>query len=247
VSELDWLEREERYKSRISRTLMVTTIVAVLFFGTGFYFLHRQRQANERSREAAALAEAQAKRQQYLAGIAADSTAAAERLTAFNEQYGAQSLEGAPVVLVPVPRGANLTRFLQKTWLDYSRVVDPELSEDEARQWYRSHYVDVMNMAWYNSAGQLVWEGEERPTSILLPELRQRNTELEFLKPNFTQVVRGQHEAGLRIEEEVSEEGAMAMDELQQAPGETQDSPPEGEPSSEEPATEEPAQTPPNP
>jgi len=51
VSELDWLEREEGYKSRISSTLVLTTVAAVLFFGTGFYLLHRQRQVNDHRRD----------------------------------------------------------------------------------------------------------------------------------------------------------------------------------------------------
>lgn len=207
MSELDWLEREERYKTRISRTLVLTSLAAILFFGTGFYLLHRQRQTSERAQEEAAAAAILAERSRLQQEYAADSTATIQRLITFNEQYGAESLEGAPVVLVPVPRGANLTRFLQRAWLDYAHIVDPDLTEDEARQWYRSHYVDVMNMAWYNSAGHLSWEGEERPTAILLPDLRQKGKDLEFQKPSFTQVVRGQHEAGLRIEE-MPEEGA---------------------------------------
>lgn len=245
VSELDWLEREERYKTRISRTLVLTSIAAVLFFGSGFYILHRQRQAREVARQEASMAAALAERQRQLDEIAADSTAAAQRLIDFNEQYKAEVLEGAQVVLVPVPSGANLTRFLQNAWLDYARIVEPEITEDDAREWYHSHYVDVMNMAWYNSAGHLAWEGDLRPKSVLFPELRQRSTEMDFLKPSFTQVVRGQHEAGLRVEE-APEEGVMAMDEMNRATPEGGNTPSEGEtPAPEQPPAEPP--TPPNP
>jgi len=243
VSELDWLEREERYKTRISRTLVLTTIAAVLFFGSGFYILHRQRQAREVAQQEAATAAAQAERQRQLDEIAADSTAAAQRLIDFDEKYKAEVLEGAQVVLVPVPRGANLTSFLQKVWLDYARIVKPEITDDEGRLWYRSHYVDVMNMAWYNSAGHLAWEGDLRPQSILLPELRQKSTEMEFLKPSFTQVVRGQHEAGLRVEE-TPEEGVMAMDEMDGAAPGSESPPAEGETPAPEQAQ---PPTPPNP
>ena len=100
--------------------------------------------------------------------------AAATRLAAFREKYGSQPLEGAPIVMVPLPYNAAVPRFLQEVWEAYTHVVDPQLTPEQQREEFGMRYVDVMNLAFYNSANQIVWQGEMRPQALLLPDLRQR-------------------------------------------------------------------------
>ena len=210
MSELDWIEREERYKTRVTRSLVITTFLAVLFFGTGFYLLNRQEKAHQRATEAATAAAAAAEAKRLNDAFVADSTAAAARLATFKEKYAAQPLEGAPVLVLPLPRGTSLTRFLETAWSEYARVADPEVDMEHTRERFTTHFVDVMNRAWYTPAGALAWEGDMQPTAILLPDLKQKGKELEFERPSFAQIVRGQESAGIRAIEELPADAAMA-------------------------------------
>lgn len=210
MSELDWIEREERYKTRMTRSLVITTLLAVLFFGTGFYLLNRQEKTHRQAAEAAAAAATAAEAKRVNDAFVADSTAAATRLAAFKEKYGVQPLEGAPVLVVPLPRGTSLTRFLETTWAEYAHVADPEVDAEHTRERFKTHFVDVMNRAWYTPAGALAWEGDMAPTAILLPDLKQKGKELAFDRPSFAQIVRGQEAAGMRVIEELPADAAAA-------------------------------------
>jgi hypothetical protein len=198
MSELDWLQREERYRSRFGRTLVVTALLAGVFLGVGTWKLQGRQKAAE---QAAAQARESALRDAALkerAAFVADSTAAATRLAAFREKYGAQALEGAPILTVPLPHNASVPRFLQEVWEAYTHAVDPTLTPEQQREEFGEHYVDIMNLAYYNSAGQIVWQGEMHPQALLVPSVRQRGKDMEWDKPSFPQIVRGQETAGLR-------------------------------------------------
>lgn len=210
MSELDWIEREERYKSRMTRSLVITTLLTVLFFGTGYWLLDRQEKARDKAATAAEAAAAAAEVKRQNEAFTADSTAAAARLAAFKEKYAAQALEGAPILLVPLPRGTGLVRFLESTWAEYARVVDPEVDEEHIRERFAVQYVDVMNRAWYTSSGSLAWEGDMQPTAILLPDIKQKAKDLQFERPSFAQIVRGQEAAGVRAIEEAPADAAAA-------------------------------------
>ena len=234
MSELEWMEREERYRTRLTRALVLMSLLAAAFFGTGFWFLDRQQKATElaeaEAAQAALLAEAAAARAAY----SADSAATMQRITDFRAAHPHRNLEGAPVVLVEIPRGRNVTGFLSATWDEYVLAVEPHADADRKRLLFKLYYVDVMNRAWYNSRGNLVWEGENRPTAILLPSTRQRGKDVEFEKPSFAQIVRGQEAAGIRIidEEEMLEDPDAVTDPevTQNTPGEAVPEPPTPEP-----------------
>lgn len=208
VSELEWMEREERYKTGVVRTLILISVIVTVFFGAGFWVLHRQQVATQKAEaeaeEAALLAEAARVRAEF----AADSSAAANRLADFRHNYEVEDLEGAPVYLVPLPRNKSVQRFIAQVWADYMRVFDPEMSDEQIRNQFELHYINVMNNAVYNSRGAIVWDGEMRPTAVILPSMKQRGRDLEFEKPSFAQIIRGQESAGIRIleEEELFEE-----------------------------------------
>ncbi|HZM16229.1 MAG TPA: ribosomal protein L7/L12 [Candidatus Krumholzibacteria bacterium] len=204
MPELDWIEREERYRTRITRALIIISILAVAFFGTGFWLLGRQQKARAKAAVEASTAAAVAAVKHQAEEYTADSTAAATRFTAFKEKYGAQPLEGAPMLMVPLPRGSGFTHFLETTWEEYARVVDPAVEAANIRERFRIYYVDAMNRAWFTPAGSLAWEGDAHPTAILLPDIKQRGKMLEFEKPSFAQIVRGQEAAGVRMVEAVS-------------------------------------------
>ncbi|MFQ5601229.1 MAG: hypothetical protein ACE5G2_11845 [Candidatus Krumholzibacteriia bacterium] len=202
VFELDWLEREERYKTRITRILTSLTMLVAVLLGVGMWVKHRQEQAISRAaaeaQEMARLAEIARERAAY----AADSVATAERLAAFIEAYGAESAEGAPILVVRLPARSSVGRYLRQVWSDFARVIEPEVGADDQRAWFKRRYVDVMNRAWYDSAGGLVWEGEMRPEAILIPAAKQKGKDLVFEKPTFNQIVRAQEIAGIRPLEE---------------------------------------------
>jgi hypothetical protein len=198
MSELDWLQREERYRQRFGRTFVVIAILAALFLGVGSWKLQGRQKAAE---QAAAQEKARILRDETAkqrAAFVADSTAAATRVAAFREKYGAQPLEGAPIFMVPLPFKASVPRFLQEVWEAYTHAVDPTLTPDQQREEFGVRYVDVMNLAYYNSANQIVWQGEMRPQALLLPDVRQRGKDLDWEKPSFPQIVRGQETVGLR-------------------------------------------------
>lgn len=210
MPELDSIEREERYKSRVTRTLLLTTLLVVLFFGGGYWLMARRQKETAAARAAAETARIEAERLALIRQFSADSTAAAARVTAFNEKYAATDMDGGPIVVVQLQPGASVPRTLERVWAEYVRVVDPAIDSLETREWFRAYYVDAMNRTWYNSAGTLSWEGETQPTAILLPDTKQKGKELEFEKPSFAQIVRGQEAAGIRAIEALAEGDSLA-------------------------------------
>ncbi len=210
MPELDSIEREERYKSRVTRTLLLTTLLVVLFFGGGYWRMARRQKETAAARAAAETARIEAERLALIRQFSADSTAAAARVTAFNEKYAATDMDGGPIVVVQLQPGASVPRTLERVWAEYVRVVDPAIDSLETREWFRAYYVDAMNRTWYNSAGTLSWEGDTQPTAILLPDTKQKGKELEFEKPSFAQIVRGQEAAGIRAIEALAEGDSLA-------------------------------------
>jgi len=207
VPELDSIEREERYKSRVTRTLLLTTLLVVLFFGGGYWLTARRQKETAAARAVAETARIEGERLALIRQFSADSAAAAARVTAFNEKYAATDMDGGPIVLVKLQHGANVPRTLERVWAEYVRVVAPAIDSLETREWFRAYYVDAMNRTWYNSAGTLSWEGETQPTAILLPDTKQKGKELQFETPSFAQIVRGQEAAGIRAIEALPAEG----------------------------------------
>jgi hypothetical protein len=123
------------------------------------------------------------------------------------------------------------------------RVMDPDVSDEAIRHGFDLRYINIMNRATYNSRGRIVWNGEMRPTAVVLPSMKQRGTELDFEKPSFAQIIRGQESAGVRIieEEEMLEEPAEG------APAISQNMPDAGESEAvEEPPAESDEQAPPS-
>lgn len=231
MSELEWMAREERYRTRLTRMLVLMSLVAAVFFGSGFWILNQQQKRTEEAEtaaaEAALLAEAAAARAAY----AADSTAAAQRVNDFLAAHSVEELEGAPILVVKIPRGRGVASFLAEAWDDWARAAEPNADDARVRLLFKRHYVDVMNQTWYNSRGRLVWEGINPPSAILLPALRQRGKDLEFERTTFAQIVRGQETAGIRVieEEELLEEGLGDEVSLTGAPGETPEQSPQDE------------------
>ena len=207
MPELDSIEREERYKSRVTRTLLLTTLLVVLFFGGGYWLMARRQKQAVAARAVAETARIEAERLAQERQFSADTSAVAARVKAFTEKHAATDMDGGPIVLVQLPRGASVTRTLERVWEEYARVVDPGIDSAKTREWFRAYYVDAMNRTWYNAAGTLSWEGETPPTAILLPDTKQKGKDLEFEKPSFAQIVRGQEAAGIRAIEALPAEG----------------------------------------
>lgn len=186
--ELDWLEREERYRQRVTRLLTVAVILVAALLGTGFYLRSRHVKS---MREAAARAAQEQQRERVRRQreqFAADSTAAADRYKSFKEDYRTEPLEGLPLLAVPLPSGQPVRSFLERAWADYVQVIDPNATSDESITWFRQNYTDVMN------------DGPLRGRAILLPKLEQKGTMLEIEKSTFTQITRAQIEVGMREE-----------------------------------------------
>ena len=76
MSELDWLQREERYRARFGRTFVVIALLAAVFLGVGTWKLQGRQKAAEQAaaqeRERALRVEAAKER----AAFVSDSTAA---------------------------------------------------------------------------------------------------------------------------------------------------------------------------
>jgi hypothetical protein len=197
--EVDILEREESYKRRVNRMLTLIGITVALAVAGGFYMLDRQEKATIE-------AEAQAEKSKRLEEIAkqraaysADSTSAYNRLADFMDKYKAEKAQGASLFLIKLPDGKSTSAFLTEVWDDYAEAVEPGIDEQAKLDLYRLRYVDAMNQTWANSQGKLVWHGDHRPNSILVPELKFKFTHVEMLKTTFPQVARAQETAGIRV------------------------------------------------
>jgi len=212
--EVDILEREESYKRRVNRMLTLIGVTVALAVGGGFFMLDRQETATLK-------AEADAETSRHLAEIAtqraaysADSTSAYNRLANFMDKYKVVKAEGAPLIFIKLPNGRSTSDFLTEVWDDYAETFEPGIEESDKIDLFRLRYVDAMNQTWTNPAGKLVWQGEQRPNAILLPELKFKFTRVEMLRTSFPQVARAQETAGIRVteveEEDVEGDGLPA-------------------------------------
>lgn len=197
--EVDILEREERYRSRVKRTVVILAVLVGSGLATGLWVRHREAVAARKAAAEAETAAQLAELERLQAAFTADSTAVANRLQDFRIHYEAVSEPGNPVMSVPLPSREPVLGFIRTVWNDYAATIKPDATEEEKRSWFNRYYVDVMNRCWYNSAGTLVWQGEQRPFAVLLPELRQRGLEVEVQKATFPQIVRAQESAGIRV------------------------------------------------
>jgi len=208
--ELDWLEREERYRRRVVRLmgigLVLVATVAITFVVTRGRAEKSIKAAAAQAAEKERLAAIQRKRDAFVA----DSSATANRYATFLRTYNATAIENSPLLQIPLPAGMGIVPFVQKLWPEYAHVVDPQLSADQEREWYRQYYIDVMN------------EGPLRPRAVLLPALEQQSTKLVFRKATFTDITLGQVTVGMReAPQEVLPDSTLAAPVPSETPSET--------------------------
>ncbi len=223
--ELDWLEREERYRRRVNRLITVFVIVVGAILGTAAYL--RSRDAKEVRQAAARAAEQQkqdAERSQR-AKFVADSTAAANRWAGFLQAHQAKPLQELPFIEIPLPPGRPVRPFVESLWTEYVRVVDPEATSSEEITWYRQNFIGILN------------DGPMRGRAVLLPLVDQSGTKLDIRKSSFTQITKAQVEIGMREPPEEAPADSLAGLLPQAAPAGGEGTPPATEPSSTPPAS----------
>lgn len=209
--EVDILEREESYKRRISRMVTLIGVVVLLAVGGGYFALHRQAKNLSKAEQTAAEMKVQAEIAALRAAYSADSASAHTRFSEFMDKYKAEKIQGMSIFLIALPSGRSVGSFIEEVWDDYSRTVQPGITEAAKIDMFRLHYIDAMNLAWYNSKGNIEWKGEQRPTAILLPEIKFKLTEVEMQKTTFPQVARAQIDAGIKVPKEGDPEGSDGM------------------------------------
>jgi hypothetical protein len=184
--EIDWLEREERYRRRILRLMTgAAVLVGVLLAIFAYTGSRREKKARVAAAQAAAEArEAEAQRRRD--AFVADSSAVANRIAAFNNTYKPAQIEALPLVEIPLPSGQPRPAFVRRLWSEYVRVLDPQASAEQEAELYKQYYVELMN------------DGPLRGRSILLPTLKQDGTKVSMEKPSFTDITRGQIVVGMR-------------------------------------------------
>ena len=197
--EVDILEREENYKRRVNRMLTLIVVTVGLAVGVGFFMLDRQEKATLKAEATAEESKRLAEIAALRAAYSADSSGAINRFTAFMDKYKAEKVQGAPLFLIKLPASKSPAGFLEKVWDDYANTVEPEIIDADKMDLYRVSYIDAMNQMWPNSAGRLVWQGEHRPNSVVLPEFKFKFTSVEMMKTTFPQVARAQGLAGIRV------------------------------------------------
>jgi hypothetical protein len=184
--EIDWLEREERYRQRVTRLIMGGVAVAVAL-GIGARVIYTKRVRNDefaaqKSRNDALLAAEKQRRDLFTA----ESTATADRYKGFMEKYGASPVATSPLLQVPLPRGTSVHDFVRRIWPEYARAADPMAPETVREQWFKRYYVDLMN------------EGPLRPSSVLLPSMQQDSTRLTLQRATLTDIANAQVQVGMR-------------------------------------------------
>jgi hypothetical protein len=184
--EIDWLEREERYRQRVTRLVMAGIAVAVgLGIGARVIYMKRVRAgetAAQKAREDAQVAAV--KRQRDL--FSAESLATADRYKGFIDKYGASPLANTPLLQVPLPRGTSVHDFVRRIWPEYAHAADPLALESVREQWFKRYYVDLMN------------EGPLRPSAVLLPSMQQDSTKLHLQRATLTDIANAQVQVGMR-------------------------------------------------
>src|SRR5438105_1790410 len=143
--ELEWMEREERYRQRVARLLVGLSVVVFAALGTTLYLHGRHESATKRAEARAADEARLAEMKHERDAFTADSAAAANRLAQFLRSYQARPLAGIPLLQVPLPRGMAPAPFVDKLWREYAHVVDPNVDDEQQRSWYSQYYVDIMN------------------------------------------------------------------------------------------------------
>ena len=184
--ELDWLEREERYRRRVVR-MMVIGIVLVGGFILGIGVMRGRALKERRAAEAQrSITQREQNAEAVKAQFSADSAATANRLAEFVRVHAATRMADLPILQVPLPPGVGAEALAQRVWTEYARVADPAVSSAVEADWYRLYYVDLMN------------SGPLRGRAVLLPAMRQERTSFVILKPSFSDITRAQIEVGMR-------------------------------------------------
>ena len=185
-TELDWLEREERYRRRVTRLVTLSVVVVGVLVGVTGY-LHNKQVKQARAAAQKAQVEAQAAAAKRLRDAhAAESTAVATRLSRFISRYSATPVQGAPILQVPLPSGVGVNEFVGRVWSDYAQMIDPRVTAEQRAQWFKQYYLDVMN------------DATLRPTAILVPAVQQDSVTLEIQRPSFTDIAQAQVSVGMR-------------------------------------------------
>jgi len=184
--ELDWLEREERYRRRVLRMLIVAVVVVGAFAGTAGFLRARAIAESKVATTRRAEAERAAAKKRQRDAFVADSSATTNRYTEFNRLHGATPIEGVPLLSIPLPPGASVPALVQRLWTEYARVADPQVSARQESDWFRQFYVDVMN------------DGPLRGRAVLLPSMKQDGTKFTIQKPSFFDITHAQIEIGMR-------------------------------------------------
>jgi hypothetical protein len=199
--ELDWLEREERYRRRVVRLMTAIAVLSGLGIGTAAILRARHaKQQNVRAAQAAAAArEAAAKAER--AAYVADSTAVAARLSGFLDRHAAARIEGSSLFMAPLAAGQSIHPTVQRLWSEWALVVDPQATAVQQSEWYRQYFVDVMN------------DGPLRGRAVLLPGIETQNRGLEFVfvRPTFTEITAAQIHVGMREAPALTDTGAAGF------------------------------------
>jgi hypothetical protein len=232
--ELDWLEREERYRRRVLRLMIIGIVLVGGTIAVLGYLGGQRKQASiaAAGREAVAAREAEAKRAREL--FVADSTAAANRYNGFVQRHGALVLETLPLLQVPLPRGQSTAAFGRSLWSEYVRVADPKVTPEQEVDWYRQYYVDLMN------------DGPLRGTAALLPTMKQSGTSFVLDKPSFSDITQGQVLVGMRQQVVEVPVDSLAAPIVAEPPPATNEAPPAQQPPAQPEPAPEPAPAPPD-
>lgn len=217
-TELDWLEREERYRRRVTRLIMISLLLTAAIVGAAFWLQTRRMKATRLASERATAEQIAAAAKQRRDLYAAESTATANRWASFVNQYGVQPIEGVPLLQLPLPGGVSATEYARRAWADYVLAIDPRTTPEQREQWYRQYYIEVMN------------DGPLRPSAILLPAAVQDSLTMRIERPSFTEIAASQVHVGMR---EPPAEPAPSLEGLPQAmtpEGGMPPSPPAAEP-----------------
>lgn len=197
--ELDWLEREERYRRRVGR-LVVASIVLVAGGLTTVAVLggradKARRAAAASAVEAARIAEERRVRAQFVA----DSTDAAQRVERFIVEYQGEFVPATPIMAVPLPLGKGATAYARELWPTYARIAMPKATDAEVEGAFQQYYVDILN------------NGPLRGRAALLPAIDQKGKELSLLRPSFVSIAAAQVHVEMR-EAPATPEGAFGAD-----------------------------------
>src|SRR5262249_2863155 len=184
--ELDWLEREERYRRRVLRMLIAGIVIVGGAAGT-IGFLRARTAADAKLAAAKRDADARdaAKKAQRDAWVA-DSTATANRYAEFLRVHAAKPIASSPLLTIPLPAGAAVPALVQRLWTEYARVADPQVSAEQESEGFRPFYIQLLN------------DGPLRGRGVLLPAMKQDGTKATIQKASFLDITHAQIEIGMR-------------------------------------------------